>query len=96
MNVPYASLGAHRANSVGQSHQTSACLGPDPVLAAVNESLPLDGAGGRVGSLLYPWDSGFIPGMNSGSPGECHPSEEGYTKAQAGKFLQVSEKEPSH
>lgn len=27
MNVPYASLGTHRANAVGQSHQTSACLG---------------------------------------------------------------------
>jgi len=54
MRMPYASLGTHWENSVGQSHQTSVCLGPDPVLAAVNESLPLDGSGNWMRPLLYP------------------------------------------
>lgn len=83
MRMPYASLGTHWANSVGQSHQTSVCLGPDPVLAAINKSLPLDGSGNWIRHLLYPSDSVFTPGMTFGSPAECHPNGVGYTRPQA-------------
>lgn len=65
--MPYAPLGTHWANSVGQSHQTTVCLEPVPGLAAVNESLPLDSSGNWIRPLLYPWDSGFTPGMKFGS-----------------------------
>lgn len=54
MRMPYALLGTHWANPVGQSSQTTVCLGPVPALAAVNESLPLDGSGNWIRPFLYP------------------------------------------
>lgn len=87
MRMPYASLGTHWANSVGRSHQTSVCLEHDPVLTAVNESLPLDGSGNWIRPWLYPWDSGFTPEVNFGSSSEWHPNGEGCTMPQTCKIL---------